>query len=64
MHAAATPSPHILDALPDPENIRDRLTTLFVEARLLRRLLRVAIDAHQARAVSTTTGKEVQRHGR
>jgi hypothetical protein len=35
-------SAHILQGLPDPERIRDRLAHLFAEANLLRSLLRVA----------------------
>jgi hypothetical protein len=36
------PVPSPLDSLPEPERIRDRLSDLFVEARLLRRLLRLS----------------------
>jgi hypothetical protein len=57
--SATSPSP--LDVIPDPERIRDRLSALFVEARLLRRLLRVAEDARQERALPAPTGQEVRR---
>jgi hypothetical protein len=41
------PPDSLLDTLPDPERIRDRLYVLLKEARLLRRLLRVAVDIHR-----------------
>jgi hypothetical protein len=44
-----TVAPSPLDAIPDPERIRDRLSAIFAEARLLRRLLRVAVDSRQER---------------
>jgi hypothetical protein len=57
-HSTATaPSP--LDTIPDPERIRDRLSALFAEARLLRRLLRVAVDAQHKRATETAANREV-----
>jgi hypothetical protein len=55
----APPSP--LDTIPDPERIRDRLSALFAEARLLRRLLRVAVDASQERTPEAAYLQEVRR---
>jgi hypothetical protein len=49
MRCSTAPPPSPIDCIPDPERIRDRLSTLFAEARLLRRLLRVAVDARQER---------------
>jgi hypothetical protein len=49
MARTTDPPPSPLDTIPDPERIRDRLSALFTEARLLRRLLRVAVDARQER---------------
>jgi hypothetical protein len=49
MSRTPAPASSPLDTIPDPESIRDRLSALFAEARLLRRLLRVAIDARQER---------------
>jgi hypothetical protein len=46
----STPHPSPLDTIPDPERIRGRLTVLHIEARLLRRLLRVAVDVRQEHA--------------
>jgi hypothetical protein len=54
------PSP--LGTIPDPERIRDRLSTLFAEARLLRRLLRVAVDARDERTTEPTNRQGVSRH--
>ncbi len=48
-----------LDTIPDPQRIRDRLADLFAEARLLRRLLRVALDAQQDRNTATAIRQEV-----
>ena len=50
------PSP--LDTIPDPERIRDRLSALFAEARLLRRLLRVAVAARQERTTEPADRQE------
>jgi hypothetical protein len=51
------PSPSPL--IPDPELIRDRLNDLFAEARLLRRLLRVAVDARRQRGAKLASRQEV-----
>jgi hypothetical protein len=50
-----------LDTIPDPERIRDRLSALFNEARLLRRLLRVAVDVRQERTLELADRQEVHR---
>jgi hypothetical protein len=60
--AAPPPQATILGSLPDPERIRDRLSALFAEARLLRRLLRVAVDASQERGCGPAAGREVSCH--
>jgi hypothetical protein len=44
MFKATSPPRSPLDTIPDPDRIRDRLSALFTEARLLRRLLKVAVD--------------------
>ena len=49
-----------LDTIPDPERIRDRLSVLFAEARLLRRLLRVAVDSRRERAPQRAARQEVR----
>jgi hypothetical protein len=55
-HAIDSPSP--LDTIPDPENIRNRLSALFSEARLLRRLLSVAVEVRRVRSRDGATDKE------
>jgi hypothetical protein len=46
-----------LDTVPDPEEIRDRLAEIHGEARLLRRLLRLAVDADRERAAERPASK-------
>jgi hypothetical protein len=58
-HTTDPPSPPV--TIPDPERIRDRLSALFAEARLLRRLLRVAVDARQVRIAEPADRQEVAR---
>ena len=53
------PSP--LSIMPDPERIRDRLSALFTEARVLRRLLRLAVDARQQHTPERSDWQEVSR---
>jgi hypothetical protein len=60
MNCLNPPPASPIDAIPDPERIRDRLSDLFAEARLLRRLLRVAIDIRQDRTASPAPRQEVR----
>jgi hypothetical protein len=43
MNATATPGPRLIDTLPDPPKIRERLCELASEANFLRRLLRLLV---------------------
>jgi hypothetical protein len=58
MSTADLPGAPLIECIPDPERIRDRLSQLFAEARLLRSLLRVA---EQRRRQSQ---RQEVRHGR
>ena len=58
MHCPTCPS--LLASLPDPERVRDRLSDLFTEARLLRRLLRLTEAARQERTTEPTERQEVR----
>jgi hypothetical protein len=57
--AHTTEQSSLLQTIPDPDRIRDRLSALFAEARLLRRLLRVAVDARQGGSAPPAVGQEV-----
>jgi hypothetical protein len=46
--------------IPEPERIRHRLSVLFAEARLLRRLLRVAVDTHPKRTPESAARQEMR----
>lgn len=63
-HTDTSPSPSPLDTIASPEHIRDRLSALFAEARLLRRLLRLSQATRQERATSTTNRREAYDHAR
>jgi len=58
-HTTVSP-PSPLDTLPDPERIRDRLSAIMAEARILRRLLRLSVDAQQDRSSYPASRQEVQ----
>jgi hypothetical protein len=60
MPHTATPPTSPLDSIPDPERIRDRLSVLFVEARLLRRLLRLSEATREERTTEATDRPEVR----
>jgi hypothetical protein len=47
-----------LDTIPDPERIRDRLSVLFAEARLLRRLLRLSQATQHERSAELNDRQE------
>jgi hypothetical protein len=59
--AHTTDPPQSPITIPDPDRIRDRLSALFAEARLLRRLLRVAVDARQERIAEPADRQEARR---
>lgn len=51
MHKLDPTTPQIVQNLPDPESVRDRLAHLFAEANLLRSLLRLSERAVRQRRV-------------
>lgn len=49
--------------LPHPERIRHRLQVLFWEVRLLRQLLRLAVETHEPTLSAQRPGREVNHAG-
>jgi hypothetical protein len=54
-------SPSPLDAIPDPDTVRDRLSVLFAEIALLRRLLRLSLAVEAERTRDRPINEEVSR---
>jgi hypothetical protein len=52
------PPRSLLDSIPSPDSIRDRLTRLFAEARLLRSLLRLSESKSRTLATNLTAAAE------